>query len=324
MLRSKQIVIIISSPRSGSTLLGKLLDSHESINYVNECLGKKHYQQKIGPGDATEITIDNIIDYFGKYKIQLSGKIIKYSLFVIVKILNKISKVVSSESRNWFTEMWFINSLHEPLFAPLFKTTFRKLKPDVWVFKEVDIVQITEYLKRINPQSIKIIYLIRSPYSRTSSVLKFTDKKGIFQNIDHFSKLDLAPDANYAKRELAYQISHSWRMNNDLVSRYILPSMECKVVRYEDLILSPDRIIPEVFTFMDIKDTYQSETFRSNLFSHKGEQIHNRSVFKTKKTQQWDGGLSSHQLREATEAVKGSHALSEFYPELKKLISYHG
>jgi hypothetical protein len=240
------VIFIISSARSGSTLLGKFLDSHTKTNLVNEITRQRGLTTELSKKAENHQTVnEDIARIFkpykmGWYKYALHrSRLLKFSLMTLVKVINHSLSFLGYQGWSYWRKVWYINSLHEPLVKPLWTVSFTKINPDTWIFKEIIPRDAIDWLTN-NPEiSCKIIHLIRSPYTRTASELRDDSRKSIHQDLLFYAKMGLKVDPHYASKSMAYQTAYDWVNQNDFLLKDGLKNYPHMHVRYEDLVNDP-------------------------------------------------------------------------------------
>ena len=319
-----KVIFVISSARSGSTLLGKYLDSHPKTLLVNEIFGHAVFQKHVAKNSPKSgATTQSLIESLERYKLNYGQgvlhriKLVKFLLMAFIKIVNQLSLRLWGERWNFWRRVWFVNSLHEPFWQPFWSVIFTKKEPDIWIFKEILPRNALVWIE-INPLGThKIIHLIRSPYTRTASELRNDSRKSIYQDLVFYREQGFKVDINYHTKSMAYQTAYAWANQNDYVLKIAKRKYDYMSLRYEDLVNKPQETLRKVFNFSGLFWEASTQKFYEKMNAHSAKQKHARSVFKKKSVADLHSSeLSAQQNKEISKAVTGSAALAHFYPQL--------
>ena len=133
-------VLLLSSPRSGSTLLANILRSHPRFEYYNELFTRAPYllpnfeQAFQASVPDLQAHFENDFALLKKYKLSKGRnfvhrqRIVKFALFLVIKLMASMGGRLSFIDTQWnyFHKSYHINSLHEPPIIPFWLTQFRK------------------------------------------------------------------------------------------------------------------------------------------------------------------------------------------------------
>ncbi len=250
-------IAVHSVPRSGSTWVGSIFDSHPKVVYKMQPLFSYAFKDRLSPvSDLEEINtfFEELELASDPFLDQLEGK--------------KKNTIPS----------------------------FSKTEPSTIVYKEVRYHHILKNLLSTD-ESIKIIGLIRNPFSVISSWLKAPKefRRELGWRIDEEWRFALKKNLNRPEEFYGYE---KWKevtqlflhLRKEFPRRFYL-------LKYEDLLKNTKKEVEKVFSFCNFELTPQTFDFIEKSSSINDADAY--SVFKSKKTDdQWKKKLPSYIISE--------------------------
>lgn len=327
----KRGVLLVSSPRSGSTLISNMLRSHSKVIFLNEVFTRAPYLlPAFEERFSTTKPFDDVLskEFEGIYNYTLpfanhsafKNKKLRYLINLLVKCLNQvISKKNKRSFQNPLYKFWYLNSLQESSWRSLWMTTFYKKNPSHLLLKDVQIHKSIQAFKSLYPNG-KVIYLIRHPYGFFSSTIKSRKKPKSsevpitkYALINNFGKEALINDLFEDTVESKFLLSY--RFNNEFAIEYLnqnFAERDVYYLKYEDFITNKNVETDRLFNFIGIEPDNQSKKFLSQLMEFSGSQRHARSVFKSN-SDLWDEKiLEQYDKNKINAFLKDSILLSKF------------
>jgi hypothetical protein len=265
------MIILMGLPRSGTTWLGKIFDSHPDTFYSHEPDSARPLRDVplLLPAKPSE-----------ECRATLLREVERLRTVRTVKVVGKLPLFPKSYSMplpTWVRskELLILKSLSRPfgdLDVPV-HVAGRLEAASRWVWKSIESSGRLGALARSLPES-RIVFLIRHPCGVAASVLrgeestKFTagpssEDKGFFQllaeteparsrhlTVERF--LEMSPVERVAWR---------WALLNEKTLDDLSGLPNCTVVRYEDLCESPLELSRELFQFAGLSWNQQTEGF---------------------------------------------------------------
>ena len=266
-------IFILGAHKSGTSLLRSLFDGHSNLfvipieahffqhnGYWVDYGIRKQYPKKLDREDI----INNYINWIRKSNIKPGG----YSdsdtrgFWDIDKFKKSIKKGnnyigIKNSIKN------YINSMYFSLYNEKLSENLRIVE------KSVENAEFALELKQLFPKA-KFVHIIRNPYSNLVSIRKFKSKNGY---------PFLKPIINALENSYYYLEKNQRFLGKDYL-----------VIRYEDLVKEPEKIINDIIKFTSIskekilyKPTVQGENWKGN--STTGEKfngISDKRLFKWK------------------------------------------
>lgn len=330
-------ILLVSSPRSGSTLLSNILRSHERVLFMNELFTRApalfpSFEEKLQKGENYDEQLLKEFSDAYKYTLPFGNHVLfrdKFVLFGLNLIVKSLNKLLPKEKQDSFNNPLFkfryINSIQERPFSPLWKTSFTKKGVDYILLKDVHIYKSLQAFKSLYPNG-KIIYLIRHPYGFYTSTLKArnfpsTDEVPITKEalIKMFGKEDLINVLYDGSVTSKFMLTY--RLQNEFALSYLAENFaedSIQYVKYEDFITDKITGAHKLFDFFNLILDEQSSDFLKSLEQYKGKQQHARSVYKSS-SEFWDQKiLNQYGVENVNKYIDGSTVLSRFNYSLIK------
>ena len=300
-------ILLFSMPRSGSTWIGKVLDSHPDTIYRHE--------------PDTEVRITGI-------PTVLHEEDIEDKAFVLNQYVNKIFSIKTAKtcgktpifkksyfhqphydivkSSIYFTKATEKLGIRIPVITP-YKFYLNKSYPLIW--KSVISLGRLPVLQKIIPNS-KIIIILRHPCGQIASVMKgdrtkaFAQKRSISEN---YSLLKMLTETKLAKREdlnidrlkeltAIERLAWQWTLINDHALYSVLDNENSLLIKYDEFCYSPYESTEKIFKFINLEWNSQTEKFIKE--STKKSKSSYYSIYKNPKysAQKWKNELTKNQI----------------------------
>jgi hypothetical protein len=221
---------IISRQRSGSTLLGSILNNHEDVNVIFE---ENTYYLLKGKYKNSVFDSDDIIDAFVEDFFML--------IFLKINILqlppkNEL-KIILKKYRNLKLNYRQFTNLFYLQFYP-----YVDFKKDIKfiINKEVSYHNLLHKFYKDNPDT-KFIFLIRNCLSNTGKYIRGAGKKKIVS------------------------VALKWKLNCHYYINSGIPKDHYKIITFEDLIADREKIVMEVCEFLKIPFLHSMLNFQDHI-----------------------------------------------------------
>lgn len=314
------VILLVGSPRSGTTWLAKIFDSHRNVLY-------RHEPDSVlkSPGlpfvpESNELTewTDQATSYLDKLlqvrssKSAGSSPMFRKDYRGIVReygrrgYINALKAMESAASRTDWKP-----SLDIPDWIPE-----RKAKNLVYAIKSVDSLTRTRLFSEARPDA-KIVHIIRHPCAFVASELRGEKLK--LMQIDTFIDAQVrmvqatrrglnAAQLESMSREA--QLASLWMLQNEKVIEEMQDRRNYKIVVYEDLCESPLETAKELFEFCDLDWDNQTEQFIGLSLGHDssagGERYFQVVRDPLQAAFKWKKELSEQQISNILSAVRES------------------
>lgn len=308
-------LLLVGLPRSGTTWVAKLIDSHPDVIYRHE------------PDTEFRINAPVIIcDDYEQY-----GKVIsEYSENILgrrgVRVCGK-QPFFSKSYFSFLTEKIFKVSVLMAKLGSRFGFNIKILeivnfnnKNIKLLWKSIEsagrIGVILSYVPRL-----KAIYLVRSPYGQIASVLdgeskqKFTDSISSAEDYGFFDcllKTTLAQTRGITQSDIlgmtkVQKLALRWLLHNEhALSEVVKHPLSAIVIKYEDVCVEPEGQAKKIFNFLNLQWHQQTQYFISN----KVDDDKYYSVFKSSinSMEKWRDKLSDDDVKQIDEIISGTQA----------------
>lgn len=309
--------LLVGLPRSGTTWIAKLIDSHPDIVYRHE------------PDTEFRMNVPVIINSDDESYEELISEYCK-------NIYDR--KGVRVCGKQPFFKKAYFNLFTEQLFR--ISVLIAKLSSRVGIsFKIIEIInaknkKVKLFWKSIESAgrvgailkavpNIKILYVIRSPYGQIASVIdgetrqKFTDTGSSADDYGFFEYLlttKLARDRGITMEQVLnmtklQRLALRWLLHNEHALAEIDESPgEAIIIRYEDVCIDPEKQTKEIFEFLNLPWHQQTKEFLSN----KTDEDKYYSVFKSpiNSMEKWKEKLTAEDVSVIDQVIKGTKSAS--------------
>lgn len=311
------LTIICGMPRSGTTWLGKIFDSHPRTYYLHEpdsLAPMKDIPRVILPQNAHEYQarfeeyLPQLISSNGS-KVRGKRPVFKKSYLTLPGLLcHRTSILVASVLARRGYKL--------PVITPIHKERIEGIH---YVWKSVEAAGRLPVIAMFFPE-IRVIYEVRHPCGYVASIIRgiqqgrFNTSYSPGQDYAIFRLLLASPFAKQrgVTEEFLRSVSDlerlawRWCLTNDFVLSHLEHLDNCKIVRYEDLCVSPETTARELLGFSGIEWSSQVENFIG--ISSGGGQDQYYGVFRESKASadKWSKELTREEIAIVESVVAGS------------------
>jgi hypothetical protein len=232
MIQNKPL-IILGNPRSGTSLLRVLINSHDNVVVPPEC-GFSHFLFEKYKNFKMEMIDLFLDDLFETKKIE-GWSLNKKNLSVYLK---------KQKIKNYF-------ELIEKIYV-FYGNQINKKNIEIWGDKNNYFLNHLEDIELIYDKP-KYIFIIRNPKDVVSSYIKVNE----------------LPESKYKPKfpNSVEEITNRWIDNNNKISLFLKNKNErCLIIFYEDIISDIENSIKKIFNFLNITFTDVEMNFNSKKF----------------------------------------------------------
>ncbi|HET7306564.1 MAG TPA: sulfotransferase [Gammaproteobacteria bacterium] len=266
------ILLIFGLPRSGTTWLGKIFDSHPETLYRHE--PDNYPRLEALPGFPSPAEAPEHADFIRRFVAELPRR----NDALVAAKLPLFRKAWRGPLQHRFLEAAALAAkigARANLNVPVFGARADRIKPaPMVVWKSIESLGrlglLTEALT-----DARGIHLIRHPCAQISSVLR-GERQGAFQDnsptsefYDLFRSLLQLPQArrygltldDLRRLRPVERLAWNWVLRNEKAIDDTVQSGRVRVVRYEDLCLDPEPVSRDLFDFAGLSWNSQSAAF---------------------------------------------------------------
>ena len=306
-------VFVFGLPRSGTTWLAKILDSHPDTIYRHEpalSLGNRALQADRDwfehPEEYVEVT---------------SAWLNQLAMLRNVRTVSTVP-VFRKSYRTWTQHALrstLIRATKAAGLAPVLKHTVSNLRiPDFidigqmaklkWVIKSINPGRNLPLFLSAAPES-RYVFILRDPRSQIASTIR-----GLRKGRLRTHAIDRQASSKQNRLELVQRLAREWRDANQKAIEYIANRKNCYLLRHEDLVCNPDVTARNLFSFCGLD--WHSETAAFLKRSMRGTWIN--SYFSLRRDPDeamygWRSELSPSEVEEIRAVVMDSEA-GKLYP----------
>jgi hypothetical protein len=325
-VRQERTVLVIGAPRSGTTWLGKILDSHPMVLYRHEpdtLIRNSHIPRVVADCDVEAIRdtaamcLDAMVGgrflkasgtmplFRKSYRTPLAQQ--AYSAMVMgLRIAQKATGDVRRMRRMLAPDL--VDPQHADDITVVVKSILSRGRANVYAHAK---------------PGMRIVLILRDPFGQVASMLrgvalgKFDADVVLTDCLDtpHAHKYGLTPDL-FARLQPVEQYAWHWALLNEKAMDDLRPHANAEVIRYRDLVFDPELVTRSLFKFCDL--SWQDQTARflrvsttSNL-PDSYYQVYKNSMDSLNK---WRRQLTTAQQRQIAASLAGTAAW-RLYPEL--------
>ncbi|TXL65963.1 sulfotransferase [Zeimonas arvi] len=317
------MLLLFGMPRSGTTWIGKIFDSHPDVLY-------RHEPDSVSPLDSMPLIVSrDRADQFQEYVLEFARRIpamrhekVSASMpFFRKSYLNKLEYLlyVNSSLLAKAVEKFTGHALLRPL------VTYSGAANPIVVWKSIESLGRIGCLNQIIPDS-KAIALLRHPCGHVSSVLD-GERQGAFDAPDSVAKdlslfemlLAASPLSCFRiddvrKMTAVERIALRWVLINESALNDIQNDTNAMVVRYEDICEEPLQQSARMFTFAGLALGEQTEAFIEASTSGSNESYYSVVKNPLESANKWRKKLSAMQIAEVNGIVSRSELAQRYYP----------
>lgn len=314
-----KLVLLLGSPRSGTSWLAKIFDSHSRVIYRHEpdSVLKSPGLPFVPELAEQEQWRDQAASYLSAlqeergsksagslpmFRKEFRGALPEYarrfysnSVKVIEALAGKVGLSIAPQIPDWISPV--------------------KKEKAVYVIKSVDSLTRTGLFARAVP-SAKVVHIIRHPCAFVASEIR-GEKLSVMQ-IDTFLPSQVKMSQAIARgmditvlsaMSREQQLASLWMLQNEKVMQEMASNPNYRAVVYEDLCKSPEETAMELFAFCGLEWDKQTADFISLSTEYKGSD--NERYFQVvrdplKAANKWRKELSADQIKAILEVVSDS------------------
>lgn len=307
----KPVIMCLGMPRSGTTWLAKIIDSHPSVLY-------SHEPDSVYPLKGVPLLCN---EYFEKHKTSVVN-LLKGLPYQNEKCLGK-KPFFKKKYRSFFAEKSFQAAVLASKILGgkiIFSQKKHALNPDsVMFFKSIESMGRVELFLTASDE-LRIIYIVRSVFGQINSVIKgstkgeFTDNEMLNlrkKELEQLYKIHGAHNKDSLKMVLSFsaieQLAYRWLVYNEKAliesSRY---SGRVLVVVYDELCDQPKKWSEKVFDFIGLPLDEQSKQFiKKSTLSH-SDLFYSVTKDPKKAKSSWKKSISSDDVQRIKAVIEGS------------------
>jgi len=273
-----KLVFLVGAPRSGTTWLAKLFDSHPDVLYRNEpdsVLHEPRLPLICPPADVTQyraIACDYIDRLLRIRTLKSSGSLPVFSKHFALPLAHPLRR-------------FWIYALHLTAALPAGKRFAERLPiPDLLrsgasptvVMKSVNARGLARLFLEAMPDC-RMVFILRHPCGQVGSLVRGL-ASGVFDPPDRAEVLGtpqarqfgLTPE-RFATLEPVEQWSWHWAILNQKAYDELADSTRVKFVLYEDLAANPQARVRELFAFCGLDWAAQTASFLDQSMTYAGK-----------------------------------------------------
>ncbi|MBI3772197.1 MAG: sulfotransferase [Gammaproteobacteria bacterium] len=315
----KNVTLICGLPRSGTTWLGKIFDSHPWTYYLHEpdsVVAMRDIPRVVAPRSNAEYR-SRLTDYFSQYLSMNVPKVRgKRPLFPKSYLSHmgsgcyRLSVIAAT--------MFARYGLRVPVYTPVPESDAENVR---YVWKSVEAAGRLPVIVAAFPE-MRVIYEVRHPCGYISSIVRGI-RQGRFargfnpaEDYDLFRLLLASPLAlqRGVTEEFLKSVSEleriawQWCLINDFILHYVDNASNCMVVRYEDICVSPVETVRKLFDFAKLEWSTQVNDFIHHSSAGGKDQYY--GVFRDPKAamNKWTKDLTQEEIELIVKVVSGSRS----------------
>jgi len=328
----RNLILLFGQPRSGTTWIGKVFDSHPDTLYRHEpdavyplvdipfLIGQEEYERYAAPLQAYSRQLHAMSHH------RICGKLPLH--------LKSYAGPVRRQLQ-WLSIAGARIAAKASVYLPIYNPAKYSGDPNLsLVWKSVSGLGRLGALVHAHPAA-KAVLILRHPCGYVSSQLRGTTEKrfgGGEQRLRKGLPPDLAilaervysfSDEDYKNMAREERITWRWLLFQDWARTQIETSPNCRVVWYDDLCRDPEAGFKALFFFSGLKWTHETERFLQQTVS--SQKDHYYSIFKDPlaAASRWQEELSGEMIDRILAIARHSPAVSEWLDQQPAFPSDH-
>jgi len=326
-MTSNNVILLFGMPRSGTTWVGKILDSHPDTLYMHEPDSCKRMY---------DIPLFVEEEYSGEGCDELDKFVTELPSMRNAQVVSKLpvfKKSYQSVGRYYTYKMTlYVSSLCSRLALSRSLDPARRVSSVdgqclniVW--KSIESLGRLPYFEK-SIEKVTCIHIIRNPAGYISSVLD-GEKKNRFQETspssDDYDLFEMLLTTNrgealgYTLKDIkalspVERLAIRWRLYNEIAYEQCRELANYRLLKYEDMCSNPVEMSKEYFEFCGLKWNDQSESFVHQSTTTNNDAYY--SVFKDPlvSANGWQSKLDRSDIRKIADILSGS-AVFAFYAD---------
>ncbi|MBL4801555.1 MAG: sulfotransferase [Emcibacter sp.] len=324
------MIFLFGAPRSGTSWLAKIFDSHPDVLYHHEpdSIIVSQDVPFFPESKDVEILIPTTRDYFTKLlnvrHLKSAASIPVFNKSYFTGLMNKIMPGLVFMLK---TTSGICGKLKLPLEikTPAFARKNGKNGKIVDVMKSVNSPCRTGLVAQAFPEA-KVIYILRHPCGYVSSQLRGRELH-FLENVIYYRQLasmTVAKERGWTEEKIKSmsmeeQLACSWVCINEQAMNDIEGQDNCMFFLYEDLCDEPIVVSRKLFDFCNLDYNDQTDTFLKSSMNYSGGNEKYFQTVRNPKTaaEKWKQELTAEQIEKIKNIVSGTKAGDNF-------LSYYG
>lgn len=263
-LKKTKFILLFGMPRSGTTWIGKLFDSHADSYYLHE-------PDSVEPNYNVPLLLSSVSTFEPEIINDLDNWLKPTAEKVIASRPFFKKSYLNFYQYGAFVTSAYIAKLSAKLDLPFLRKPFRpKSTPPVIVWKSIESLgRMSVYQNQLDAYSIQII---RHPCGQIASTIrgeelqKFEGSIPTYEDWDLFEKLIVqSGEQRYTLIDIKNMIPEErlalrWGLINDFALNH-LDSKKSAVLIYEDLCRDPEEVVRKIFAKIGIGINAETERY---------------------------------------------------------------
>jgi len=310
----KSPILLFGMPRSGTSWIGKIFDSHPDVLYRHEpdSYGALRTIPIIATMDEAERWAETVREFYAKLpgmrlsKIAGSAPVFPKSYYTPVRFNLYRLSIFKSKFMTRFVKEWRVNSY----------LTAQALEKTRIVWKSIESLGRMRVIMHALPQAMGI-QIVRHPCGFVASQLRGLQKKH-FEGEAPFSEdvnllkwcLGTVPAAKYRLTMDMLQSSHPierlawiWVVFNEKAYDEIKHLSNCMPIRYEDVCHNPVIMSRQLFDFCGLTWSPQTEKFLAESTARNVDRYYNIVKNPAEAAQKWRKQLDPEDIERVMSVV---------------------
>ncbi len=321
--KNKRVVVLLGMPRSGTTWLGKIIDSHPNVMYRHEPDSEIHIAVPLLNVKAVE-HVEEIRRFYQNLAMIRTAKTCGKRPFFKKAYFNVVTAYL-------FKASVLITKILERIYikVPVIEIVSYSDGPVTLLWKSIESIGRLGAIMSIDPCS-KMIFLVRHPCGQIASIVSGERNHAFTADIssaEDYGVYEQLLATEFAKsRHIDMQTMKSLTMIQRLAWRWVLYNEAALadlqayqdrglVVFYDELCAYPIETSKSIFAFLGLDWHRQTTEFINESVSSNNSSYY--SVYKDPKSssQNWKSKLSNSEIGAIKEIVMQSEHLRQYFPE---------
>ena len=325
-IKGRGIICLAGMPRSGTTWIGKIFDSHPKVLYRHEPDSVQRLDSIPIFADLREVKVFSramrswVVSLNSNKHMRVCGKLplFKKSYLSPVLLLLQWSNVIASKSA------YRLNRWNVPVFGASWGS---RAKNVVWVWKSIESVGRLGVIISALPQS-RSIHILRHPCGYIASIFRGRKQSYLSNAIpasDDYTILGSMVKTNVAEKygiDLPYlktmdpeeRLAWRWVITNEKAIIETKGSGRNMLVRYEDLCTQPVAVAKRLFRHASLPWNQQTEKFLKQ--STRRDESGYYGVYKKPSVaaERWKNELGKNQIEKIIKIAQQSIPGKKYFP----------
>ena len=308
MKKTKRVAMLFGMPRSGTTWVAKIIDSHPSVIYRHEPDSERCIAVPLLNVDSFQHG-DEISRFYQDLEFIRTGKTCGKQPFFSKAYFNSLTAYLFKTSI-YAAKLFGRLGIKSPIIEVIAETA----QPLTLLWKSIESVGRVGAIMATDPDS-KMVFLVRHPCGQIASVLSGENKNEFSSDVssaDDYGVYEQLLTTDFAKSQhldmevlksltTVQRLAWRWLIYNEVALTELQAYKDrTLIVFYDELCAEPIELSKNIFEFLDLDWCRQTQDFLDQSVSV--SQASYYSVFKDpkKSSQSWKSKLPG----EAVEAIK--------------------